>query len=85
MQKLTLNSAELSCLFRQDPSTKGDGGFQGLLVRLQRQTDRSTGVISLDAKVLERIPRYAFDYKQGGWEDRLLNIFSRTLGNRLGR
>jgi hypothetical protein len=32
-----------------------------------------------------RIPKYAFDYKQDGWEDRLKAIFSRTLGPNLGR
>ena len=32
---------------------------------------------------LEQIPRYAFDYGQGGWEDRLRAIFSRHLGGSL--
>lgn len=85
MPQFILNSAEIDCLFRQNPSTKKDGGFQSLLVKLQKQTNRSTGVISLNARDLERISRYAFDYGNGGWENRLLGIFSRNLGKSLGR
>ena len=67
-------------LFRQDPRTEDDGGYQGLLVGLQRKIDRSSGEVTLTDQELEQIPRYAFDYGHGGWEDRLKDIFSRHLG-----
>lgn len=80
-----LDAAELELLFRQDPATKDDGGWQRLLVTLQEMTDENTGELTLTPRILERIPRYAFDYHQGGWEDRLKGIFQRTLGVNLGR
>lgn len=82
---VTLSAAEIAILFRQDASTKEDGGFQSLLVSLQEKINRTTGVIDLSESDLERIPRYAFDYGNGGWENRLVGIFGRVLGNRLGR
>lgn len=54
-----------------------------LLVTLQRLLDEQTGRISIPPHILERIARYAFKYGNGGWEDRLLSVFSRTLGRRL--
>ncbi len=85
MMQVTLNSAEKEVLFRQDPATQRNGGYQSLLVRLQNNTDRTTGALSLTSRDLERIPRYAFDYGNGGWEGRLMSIFRRHLGARLGR
>jgi hypothetical protein len=82
---VTLTASEIAELFRQPPSTKGDGGFQSLMVKLQMRTNRATGELFLTPYFLERIPRYAFDYGNGGWENRLLAIFSRNLGPRLGR
>lgn len=82
---ITLNSAEIDVLFRQDPATRRDGGFQGFLVRLRRRTDQTTGALLLTASDLEKIPRYAFDYGNGGWENRLKSIFERHLGSNLGR
>lgn len=81
----TLNRLEIAELFEQDPSTRADGGFQSCLVKLQGQCDRSSGKIELDAADLERIPRYAFDYENGGWQNRLMAIFGRVLGKTLGR
>ncbi len=75
---ITLNQTELDCLALQKESTASDGGFQGFMVKLQNQLN---GVqLRLDADDLERIPRYAFEYSQGGWEDRLIRIFKRHLG-----
>ena len=82
---VTLNPVEIAALDEQDPSTKSHGGWQGLLVKLQRQLDRTTGELKLDDRDQIRIPQYAFDYGQGGWEDRLVRIFGRTLGPTLGR
>ena len=80
-----LNSDEIGELDRQHASTKGNGGWQSLLVTLQTKVDRTTGLLLLDDDDLERISKYAFDYGQGGWEIRLRKIFGRTLGPALGR
>ena len=85
MRTVTLNEDEKNILLRQDPATETDGGFQKLLVTLQYLVDETTGVIELPDILLERIPRYAFDYGNGGWENRLKSIFARTLGENLGR
>lgn len=82
---VTLTPSEITILFRQDPKTEKDGGYQKLLVSLEKRINRSTGEIDLTPDDLEKIPRYAFDYKIGGWEDRLVGIFSRVLGPKLGR
>ena len=85
MRILVLNAVEIEILFRQDPASKDDGGWQRLLVTLQELTDQPTGEITIPPRILERIQRYAFDYGIGGWEERLTSIFSRTLGPKLGR
>ena len=85
MQTVTLNPGEIEILDRQDPVTERDGGFQKLLVDLQYSLNRKTGALPLTEDHEEKIPRYAFDYQNGGWEDRLKSIFSRTLGQNLGR
>ncbi|MFV2035426.1 MAG: hypothetical protein ACC631_10030 [Halocynthiibacter sp.] len=82
---IMLNSAEVAVLFRQDPATAGKGGFQDFLIRLQGKCDQTTGKILLSGDDLEKIPQYAFDYKNGGWQGRLLSIFERSLGPKLGR
>ena len=83
--QVTLSTGEMEVLFRQDPRTERRGGYQSFLVQLQRKTDRATGELRLSASDLERIPRYAFRYGNGGWEDRLRGIFERHLGPGLGR
>ena len=78
-----LNQDELDELFIQDPMTILDGGYQRLLINLQNKTNRSTGELDLSDDDLEKIPRYAFNYGQGGWENRLKTIFERHLGPNL--
>lgn len=85
MKIIFLTSAEMEALLLQDPLSEDDGGYQGLLVHLQKNLNRRDRSIELTDDDLERIPRYAFDYKQGGWQDRLVGIFGRTLGPNLGR
>lgn len=80
-----LSAAEIALLDRQAPSTRRDGGFQGLMVELALRVSRTTGRLELSARDIERIQRYAFDYGNGGWENRLRGIFGRTLGPLLGR
>lgn len=82
---VVLSDAEIALLDEQDPTSRGDGGFQRLMVDLQATLRRPTKELKLSDDDLDRIPKYAFDYKQGGWEDRLKGIFSRTLGPNLGR
>ncbi len=81
--KIKLRPAEASLLLKQDPSTKGNGGYQSLLVQLQYKLSRPSNTIEIDARLRDRIRRYAFRYKNGGWQNRLLGIFSRTLGPNL--
>ena len=80
-----LNTQEIAELDRQNPSTRSNGGFQGLIVSLAQRVDRATGRLNLTPKDLERITRYAFKYKRGGWQGRLERIFGRNLGPSLGR
>lgn len=82
---IVLEPVEIKELCRQDPETEGKGGFQKLLVRLQKKLNYATQELILNDQDLEEMPRYAFDYKNGGWETRLITIFARTLGPRLGR
>ncbi len=78
-----LTNAERAALFRQDPTTKGDGGWQSLIVGLQEKYDAATGVINVSLEQRRRIRRYAFKYNNGGWEDRLKVAFSSHLGPNL--
>ena len=80
---IQLNEEEATELLQQDPESSGRGGFQSLLVKLQRQLDRNTNELELHDSDLERIPRYAFEYRNGGWQSRLIKIFRRTLGSQL--
>jgi hypothetical protein len=82
---VVLTVGELEILDRQDPETDADGGWQSLLVGLQTKVSRHSLRLDLDEQDLERIPRYAFDYGNGGWESRLRGIFERSLGSMLGR
>ena len=75
-----LTTEEMAELFRQDPSTAKDGGFQHFMVGLQRQARRPTLEIKLDDADIDRIRAYAADSKRGGWQQRILAIFGRTLG-----
>ena len=50
MPTVTLNPGEIAELDRQDPDSASDGGFQGLLVRLQGKVNRATGGIDPDEK-----------------------------------
>jgi hypothetical protein len=85
MKKFILNKSQETLLFTQNPAEKDSGGWQSFNVKLQEQFDPKTNEISIDSSDEEKIPRYAFDYGNGGWEDRLTGIFGPHLGPRLGR
>jgi hypothetical protein len=82
---IVLNSDETALLDKQDPSTASDGGFQSMMVRFQKGLRRGTSELKLSDDDREQIARYAFDFKNGGWQSRLIGIFGRTLGEKLGR
>ncbi len=58
----------------------GDGGFQELMRRLQRGLNGLS--LQIDDEDMEKIRRYAEDYKEGGFEDRLKPLLDhlRALG-----
>jgi hypothetical protein len=78
-----LSDDEFDALMQQDPASRGEGGFQSLLVTLQDNTDPHTKILVLPVHLIERINRYAFDYGQAAWEHTLKRIFSRALGDGL--
>lgn len=80
---LPLNGSEFAAVQVQDPSSRGDGGFQSLMVTLQDLTDPETRTMTLPRHLVPRIRAYAFDYGNGGWEDRLVEIFGRHFGPKL--
>ncbi len=81
--QVTLNTEEMRILMMQEPTTQDDGGFQQLMVRLQKKLDSATGNLELNDDDLKKIPQYAA-YTSGGWQKRLKAIFSRVLGPNLG-
>ena len=81
---VTLTADEIAEINRQDPATASDGGFQSLIVSLQSRINPMTGELHLTDEDMRRIPQYAFDYGNGGWENILLRAFARTLGQTLG-
>jgi hypothetical protein len=78
--ELTLDPMEMTELLKP---ISGEGGYQSLLRALQGRLDRTSGALRLERDELDRIRRYAFEYGQGGWEDRLRRIFGRQLGPQL--
>ena len=80
--EVVLNESEMGYLFAQNPATAGDGGWQGLMVSLQKKTDRTTGRLELTARDIQRIKTYA-SYDEGTYETRLQRAFGRTLGPNL--
>jgi site-specific DNA-methyltransferase (adenine-specific) len=80
---VTLNRDEIQELLKQDPATEKDGGWQGLLVGFQKRLNKTTGHLTVTTGDLEQIQRYAFHYTRGGWQNRLLAVFGRTLGPKL--
>ncbi len=80
--RIQLSADDLDDLHKQDPNTASDGGFQGLLVKLQGQLDPQTNELSLDDTDVERIRRYSCQYGDGGWQGRLLRVFVDKLDSR---
>jgi hypothetical protein len=85
MQTVILQAGEIAELDKQDPSTEFDGGYQKLIVGLQRKIDRKTSELFLSDNDLEKIQRFALDYGNVGWKATLIGVFGRTLGQELAR
>ena len=85
VKTISLTDPERDALFQQKPDTKQGGGFQAFLVKLQERMQPGSNELKLTVDDRERIARYAFDYRGGGWQARLKKIFGRTLGPNLGR
>ena len=77
MKRIVLDNDEIAELMRP---IVGQGGWQGLLERLQALLDQATGEMNLSDEERGCICRHAFDYGNGGWENRLRQIFGRHLG-----
>lgn len=77
---LTLSHAEIQELLKQNSGTEKDGGWQSLMVSLQKRTNKTTGHLTLTPSDLEQIRRYAFDYGNARWKAHLVTIFGRHLG-----
>jgi len=74
---INLNKKELAELRRQDPKTKGRGGFQRLLVRLQASVSGQTGRLVLSKEDVARIIRLGKNPSKGGFQGRIYKIFQR--------
>lgn len=74
--RIRLNQQEISELMQEQA---GRGGFQTLMRTLQNNVNLNNGSVILNRYNLERIMRYAFNYKNGGWQIKLRKIFGRTL------
>ena len=85
IKTIRLTASERDALFRQRPDSRQAGGFQAFLVGLQQRMQPDSNELKLTVEDRERIARYAFDYRGGGWQARLKKIFGRTLGQNLGR
>jgi hypothetical protein len=72
MISITLTQNEFDALMQPE---SGSGGFQSLLEKLQKQCNPKTKELGLYDDDRERIKRYMKEYGNGGWEERLKNIF----------
>lgn len=67
--EVQLNRKDLELLMRP---VAGQGGWQSLLRKLQKQIDGNTLTLTEDDS--RRILRYILSYGSGGWQDRLAAI-----------
>jgi hypothetical protein len=67
--RVQLSEQDLEQLMRP---VRGQGGWQSLVRRLQRQVDGD--VLSLTEEDQERILHYLLSYGTGGWQDRIAGL-----------
>ena len=68
MRQIQLTDASLT-LFRKP--VRGQGGFQGLLRKIQAGINWTTGVLIISEADVGRVIRYAAKYGGGGFQGRL--------------
>ncbi|UOG31798.1 hypothetical protein [Leptospira noguchii] len=73
--KLKLDNSQKSALYKVDPNSRRNGGFQSLLVSLQEKCNPHGNSIELNIHEIERIKRYSQKYRNGGWQNTLKTIF----------
>lgn len=79
-RRVKLSRGQYNELMKYDPSSKGRGGFQGLLIKLQSRVNRNTRVIELSSDDMDRILRYGRHPRRGGWQSSIRKIFGGHLG-----
>ena len=75
MPTFLLNEFEIKKLSKP---IKGDGGFQGLMKKLQGNFNPNTNEIVLSEAEIDRIFKYV-SYSEGGYESRLTDILGRHI------
>lgn len=69
-------TAKITCSLRDlIAQPEGQGGFQGLIEKLQNSVDKDTGRIYVSQDDVERIKDYHNKYGGGGFQGRLAQIF----------
>ncbi|HHY03979.1 MAG TPA: hypothetical protein GX534_02165 [Thermoanaerobacterales bacterium] len=65
---------------------KGQGGFQSLIRKLQRQYSREEQTLVLDYSDIKKMINYSQNYGQGGFQGKLSTILDRirSLHSQLG-
>lgn len=78
--KIKLTAAEVQILMQH---VEGNGGWQSLFRRLQGGYNSTTREITVSDEDVDRLRDYCNEYGDGGWQGRLRQIFSRSLGPNL--
>ena len=78
MLQIQLQQSATKKLLAQDPATEKKGGFQKLIVSLQRQVNMETGLLQVTDSQLEKVKRYRKKYGQGGWQNILDPIWKQA-------
>ena len=76
MHYVPLSDGDIAILHR---TIRGQGGFQSLFRKLQRQINQRTRMLGLDDSDREKCVRYATKYGTGGWQARLLRAIVRKV------
>lgn len=78
MLQIQLSQKAIKKLLTQDPRTESKGGFQKLIIGMQRQLDSATGVLQVTDSQVEKIERYRKQYGRGGWQDILAEVLKQA-------
>jgi hypothetical protein len=78
MLQIQLSQKAIKRILAQDPRTENKGGFQKLVISMQRQLDRQSGVLRVSDSQVEKIERYRRAYGRGGWQDILDEVLKQA-------